>query len=162
MAPGQSRAGRSARHEAEALAGCPAELSTHPADRAADHEATRLLLAGECDSYTAEKRVLGAGDEPRWVLATVTALPVDPGMPPRYHVAFEDIGDRKRVEHELRGREERFRLAAEATQDAVWDWDLLTDRIAWDEPGARHLRLPARDAREYGGMVVRAAPLRRP
>ena len=127
----------------EALAGCPAELSTHPADRAADHEATRLLLAGECDSYTAEKRVLGAGGEPRWVLATVTALPVEPGVPPRYHVALVDIGDRKGAEVELRGREERFRLVAEATQDAVWDWDLLTDRITWDEPahatfGYRH------------------------
>jgi two-component system cell cycle sensor histidine kinase/response regulator CckA len=127
----------------EALAGRPAELSTHLADRAADNEATRLLLAGECDSYTAEKRVLGAGGEPRWVLATVTALPVDPGVPPRYHVALVDIGDRKGAEVELRGREERFRLAAEATQDAVWDWDLLTDRITWDEPthatfGYRH------------------------
>jgi PAS domain S-box-containing protein len=118
----------------EALAGRPAELSTHPADRAADHEAARLLLAGECDSYAAEKRVLGAGGAPRWVHATVTALPVGPGMPPRYHVALTDIGDRKEAEVELRGREERFRLAAEAAQDAVWDWDLLTDRITWDEP----------------------------
>jgi two-component system cell cycle sensor histidine kinase/response regulator CckA len=127
----------------EALAGCPAELSTHPADRAADHEATRLLRAGECDSYTAEKRLLGAGGEPCWVLATVTALPVEPGVAPRYHVALVDIGDRKRAEVELRGREERLRLVAEATQDAVWDWDLLTDRITWDEPahatfGYRH------------------------
>src|SRR6185503_13678623 len=85
----------------EALAGCPAELSTHPADRAADHEATRLLRAGECDSYTAEKRLLGAGGEPCWVLATVTALPVEPGVAPRYHVALVDIGDRKRAEAEL-------------------------------------------------------------
>ena len=46
-----------------------------------------------------------------------------------------DIGDRKGAEVELRGREERFRLVAEATQDAVWDWDLLTDRITWDELG---------------------------
>jgi two-component system, cell cycle sensor histidine kinase and response regulator CckA len=118
----------------EALAGRPAELSTHPADRTADHEAVRLLLAGECDSYTAEKRVLGAGGEPRWVLATVTAFPVGPGVPPRFHVALTDIGDRKQAEVELREREERFRLAAEAAQDAVWDWDLLTDRITWDEP----------------------------
>jgi two-component system cell cycle sensor histidine kinase/response regulator CckA len=118
----------------EALAGCPAELSTHAADRPADQEATRLLLAGECASYVAEKRLLRAGDEPVWVLATVTAIPSGPTAPPRYHVAFQDIGDRKRAERDLRAREERYRLAAEATQDAVWDWDLLTDRIAWDEP----------------------------
>ena len=118
----------------EALAGRPAELSTHPADRSADQEAARLLQAGECASYTAEKRLLRAGDEPVWVLATVTALPAAPGMPSRSHVAFEDISDRKRVEQDLRVREERYRLAAESTQDAVWDWDLLTDRLVWAEP----------------------------
>lgn len=28
---------------------------------------------------------------------------------------------------------EAYRLAIEATQDAVWDWDKLTDRIAWSD-----------------------------
>jgi PAS domain S-box-containing protein len=112
----------------EALAGCLAEHSTYPADRSADQEASRLLAAGECASYTAEKRLVRAGEEPIWVLATVTA------MPHGSHVAFEDIGDRKRAEADLRAREERYRLAAEATQDAVWDWDLLTDRMVWAEP----------------------------
>ncbi|HET9039982.1 MAG TPA: GAF domain-containing protein, partial [Gemmatimonadales bacterium] len=116
-----------------ALAGSPAEAATHPADRSADREAIRLLLAGECASYTAEKRLLREGDEPAWVLATVTALPPEPGVRPRYLVAFEDIGDRKRAEQDLRAREERYRLAAAAGQDAVWDWDLLTDRIVWEE-----------------------------
>ncbi|MEP6687997.1 MAG: PAS domain S-box protein, partial [Gemmatimonadales bacterium] len=114
----------------QALAGCAAALSTHPADRSADEEAVRLLGAGECASYTAEKRLLRAGDQPVWVLATVTA------MPPGSHVAFEDIDDRKQAEAELRAREERYRLAAETTQDPIWDWDLLTDRFVWAEPAA--------------------------
>jgi PAS domain S-box-containing protein len=120
----------------EALAGTPADGVTHPADRSSDQEAVRLLLAGECASYVAEKRLLRTGEEPVWVLATVTAMPAGPGRPVRFHVAFEDISDRKRTEADLRAREERYRLAAEATQDAVWDWDLLTDRIVWAEPAA--------------------------
>jgi hypothetical protein len=49
------------------------------------------------------------------------------------HVAFHDITDRKLAEQDLAHREERYRLAAEAAQDALWDWDLLTDRIVWSE-----------------------------
>lgn len=117
----------------EALAGCPAEAVTLPADRGADREATRLLLAGECSSYSAEKRLVRDGEEPVWVVSTVTAVPGGDGGPAHFHVALQDITDRKRAELDLRAREERYRLASEAALDAVWDWDLLTDRLAWDE-----------------------------
>jgi two-component system, cell cycle sensor histidine kinase and response regulator CckA len=40
-----------------------------------------------------------------------------------------DITDHKRIEEELRQSEERLALALKATQDAVWDWDLLTDAL---------------------------------
>jgi PAS domain S-box-containing protein len=112
----------------EALVGCPAEAFTHPADRAADQEAVRLLRAGEVASYGSEKRLLREGEEPVWVLATVTALPSG-----QLHVAFQDVTERKLAEQDLRHREERYRLAAEVAQDALWDWDLLTDRIVWTE-----------------------------
>jgi len=117
-----------------ALAGCPAEAVTHPADRAADEEAMRLLRAGECASYAIEKRLLRDDGEPLWVVATVSAVPDESGDVAHFHVAFQDITDRKRAELELRQREERYRLAAETAQDAVWDWDLLTDRVVWSEP----------------------------
>jgi PAS domain S-box-containing protein len=117
----------------QALAGCPVEASTHPADRSADQDASRLLRAGEVASYQSEKRLLREGEDPVWVLATVTALPDGP-----FHVAYQDITDRKLAEQDLGQREERYRLAAEAGNDALWDWDLLTDRLAWAEsPGGR-------------------------
>jgi len=117
-----------------ALADCPAESFTHPADRAADQEAMRLLRAGECASYAIEKRLLREDGEPLWVVSTVSAVPDESGDVVHFHVAFQDITDRKRAELDLRQREERYRLAAETTQDAVWDWDLLTDRLVWSEP----------------------------
>ena len=33
----------------------------------------------------------------------------------------------------LRETEERYRLAVRATSDAIWDWDLKSDRILWNE-----------------------------
>lgn len=41
----------------------------------------------------------------------------------------QDITERKRIEDELRESEERFALIANSTQEAVWDWDLRTDRL---------------------------------
>ena len=44
-----------------------------------------------------------------------------------------DITDRKRSEDQLKKTGERFRLVASATNDVVWDWDLVTDAIWWNE-----------------------------
>lgn len=43
---------------------------------------------------------------------------------------------RKELEQEiarLKDVEERYRLAAKATSDAVWDWDLVTNTLSWNE-----------------------------
>ncbi len=40
--------------------------------------------------------------------------------------------ERKRAENALRISEERFELMARATNDAVWDWDLVANRIWWN------------------------------
>jgi PAS domain S-box-containing protein len=44
-----------------------------------------------------------------------------------------DITERKRVEDALRRSEERFRTVARATNDTVWDWDITTDHLWWNE-----------------------------
>jgi PAS domain S-box-containing protein len=118
--------------EAELL-GAPAERITHPADREADREALALLLAGECDSYSGEKRCLNRSAEVVWVLATVTAVASVGGRPRQLVGGFQDITDRKAAETALREREERYRLAAGAASDAVRDWNLATDRVTWGD-----------------------------
>ena len=42
-----------------------------------------------------------------------------------------DITERKQAEEALSQSEERFKLIAWATKDAVWDWDLQTNQIWW-------------------------------
>ena len=41
--------------------------------------------------------------------------------------------ERKKNEEALKLSQERFELVARATSDAVWDWDLSTDEIWWNE-----------------------------
>jgi two-component system CheB/CheR fusion protein len=42
----------------------------------------------------------------------------------------EKVRERTR---ELSGSEERFRLVANATHDAIWDWDLVNNKVWWSE-----------------------------
>ncbi|HEY9618498.1 MAG TPA: PAS domain S-box protein [Microcoleaceae cyanobacterium] len=44
-----------------------------------------------------------------------------------------ELAERKQAEIALRQSEERFHLIAQVTNDAVWEWDLLTDRVWWNE-----------------------------
>ena len=54
------------------------------------------------------------------------------GRPARL-TTVRDITARKAAEAALRERDERFRLVARATNDAIWDWDLTTDDLWWNE-----------------------------
>ncbi|WP_245930887.1 PAS domain-containing hybrid sensor histidine kinase/response regulator [Methylobacterium radiodurans] len=53
------------------------------------------------------------------------------------HLGFVKILRDVTVEHTtglaLREAQERYRLAAKATNDAIWDWDLATDAVLWNE-----------------------------
>jgi two-component system cell cycle sensor histidine kinase/response regulator CckA len=54
----------------------------------------------------------------------------------------EDRRQRAQTEAALRESNERFLLVARATNDAVWDWNLLTDEIWWNESHSVLFRYP--------------------
>ena len=54
----------------EELLGALAEAIIHPDDRPVQREALRLLLAGECPSYTSEHRCVRRSGETVWGLVT--------------------------------------------------------------------------------------------
>ncbi len=55
------------------------------------------------------------------------------GKPTKVVVVSRDVTRRTRMEKMLRENESRFRLFVQATNDAVWDWDLLTNLFWWNE-----------------------------
>jgi PAS domain S-box-containing protein len=48
---------------------------------------------------------------------------------------IEHLVARRQAENKLRTNEERLRLARKATNDVVWDWDVVNDTQRWNEAG---------------------------
>src|SRR5215210_3311914 len=116
----------------EDLIGFPAEARTHADDIAADQEALRLLLAGECRTYTVEKRYLTTSGGIVWTLVNASLVTGPEGQASHLIAAIQDITERKQAELGLREREEGYRSVIVASGRAVRHWELATDRLTWD------------------------------
>ncbi len=111
----------------------------HADDRAAMRRTfEEALRAGT--TLEAEHRVASTRGEPRWVHLKAVVVRDAAGAPVRLLGTVIDVTARKSAElslrrayEELRESDERFRVVARATSDAVWDWDFATDVVTWNE-----------------------------
>ncbi|MBV9884626.1 MAG: PAS domain-containing protein [Sphingomonadaceae bacterium] len=112
-----------------------AQFSIHPDDRETTVAAwTEAVRTG--GPYATECRLRMADGSYR--AFRVRALPRrdETGRIVRWYGVSEDVQDRKEAELARRDVEERYRLAAMATNDAVWDHDLRADMIDWADNAA--------------------------
>ena len=68
-----------------------------------------------------------------WVRDEAVLIKNEGERPSVWQGVMLDITAQKEAEEALRQSEERFRLMAWATKDAVWDWDLQKNQIWWSE-----------------------------
>lgn len=59
----------------------------------------------------------------------VNAYPTPDGLA----VYFRNINDQRAREEALRVSQERFTLIAKATNDVIWDWDLIQNKVWWND-----------------------------
>ena len=88
-------------------------------------------VAIECVSATFEGEYHG-----RWW--EVNAYPKNGGV----SVYFRDVTERKRAALDLFESEQRYGLVAKATKDLIWDWDVRTDRVYFNEALTTVFRYP--------------------
>jgi PAS domain S-box-containing protein len=65
--------------------------------------------------------------------ATATPLLSMDGSIAEVLVVAANITEQERAREALEESEQRFRLLAEVTNDAIWDWDLVTNELWWNE-----------------------------
>ena len=103
----------------------------HPEDRA---RMWKLLDEAEASGHFAcDYRYIAKDGRVVWVRDEAVLLKGEGEKPSLWQGVMLDITAQKEAEEALRQSEERFRLMSWATKDAVWDWDLQTNRIWWGE-----------------------------
>jgi len=106
----------------------------HPDDRAwVDRAVEAALDPAGSGTYDIAYRTIGLEDGiERWVAAKGQAF-VAGSRTVRFIGTVRDVTQSRRAEQTLRETEERYRLAARATNDAIWDWNLATNQVLWNE-----------------------------
>jgi diguanylate cyclase (GGDEF)-like protein/PAS domain S-box-containing protein len=87
----------------------------------------------------------GDAIEWRWLVCRGMAVMDSLGEPIRLVGSVADITDRKIAEQALRKSEERYALAAAASNDGLYDWDLVANRVYYAPRWASLLGLSASD-----------------
>lgn len=59
----------------------------------------------------------------------LTVLPIKQRGEEFFCAFIRDITERKKAENEIRVSNERYDLVAKATNDSIWDWDLVTNQV---------------------------------
>jgi PAS domain S-box-containing protein len=118
---------------AQEIVGRSVELLFTPEDRG----------AGVPEREAAEARRTGAAADVRWhvrkdgsrvfIHGSSRVLRSADGEELGFLKIGRDETERRRREVELREAEQRYRLATMATNDAIWDWDLVSGSILWNE-----------------------------
>jgi PAS domain S-box-containing protein len=108
------------------------EKMVHPDDR--EPLLRRLAESfGTGEPAHAEWRIVRPDGDVRWLAGRWKVFRDAAGEPLRVMGTNVDITERKRLDEALRHSEECFRLAIKATNDAIWDVDLVTGTLSWNE-----------------------------
>ncbi|KPX29624.1 Sensory box sensor histidine kinase/response regulator [Pseudomonas coronafaciens pv. garcae] len=118
---------------AEEMSGQSAERFFTPQDRASGQIDYEMHLALRQGRASDERWHVRKDGQLFWASGEMIPLRGAKGA----HIGFVKIL-RDRTDEHLAGRaieeaQERYRLAAKATNDAIWDWDLKADYILWND-----------------------------
>lgn len=80
-----------------------------------------------------EEFVVNKKGDTKWLLTTRVPLQEDDNTIIGLVGISRDITDRKNIEESLRISNERFKIVSKATNDAIWDWDLVSGHVFWNE-----------------------------
>lgn len=117
----------------EEMLGKSADVFFTPEDREAGIPAMEMQAAMEKGRGIDERWHLRRSGERFWANGEMMALRDEDGAAIGFAKILRDRTEQKEGFARLQESQERYRLAARATNDAVWDWNLATNHILWNE-----------------------------
>ncbi len=99
----------------------------------AEHDALLSELKAAGSLTNREVRLKRKDGEAVWVIANLAIIPAEEFGIDIIKGSIIDVTESKMAAEALRRSEERFRIVARATNDALWDWDLITNTLWWNE-----------------------------
>ena len=105
--------------------------AVHEEDRAEAEAAFKRQLEGQ--ETHVDFRVIQPDGTVRWVLEHAVPVFGERGELERIVGTMRDVTEQKTADLRLRESEARFRLLSKATNDAIWDWDMTTNELWWNE-----------------------------
>jgi PAS domain S-box-containing protein len=137
-------------YRVEELVGMDASRLLHPVDLERARAVLRQALEPARTSRCTEFRLRRRTGEWRLFEARMACAEWSKGEAVAIATAH-DITNRRSVEQALRESDERQRYVVRATNNAIWDWDLITGRVLWN--GESHKLLRYR-AEEMGASIA--------
>ncbi|HRK77081.1 MAG TPA: EAL domain-containing protein [Thiobacillus sp.] len=115
----------------EALGKSPRFLQG-PLTDPAELERIRQAL-GKWQPLRSELIIHTKSGEAIWIEFDIAPVAGAAGRYTHWVAAGRDITERKQAQQALHKSEQRFKSVARTTTDTIWDWDLVSDRIWWNE-----------------------------
>jgi PAS domain S-box-containing protein len=104
----------------------------HPEDLASLEKAIQLAVENR-QPFSVTHRVIWPDGSIHWISAQGQISLNESGQISHVVGVALEVTEQKASEERLRISEEIFKLASRATQDLIWDWDIQTNRIRWNE-----------------------------
>ncbi|MBW4672954.1 MAG: PAS domain-containing protein [Desmonostoc geniculatum HA4340-LM1] len=105
----------------------------HPDDMGFVRQAIADHFAKINPFFISEHRIRCKDGTYKWVLNRGQAVWDENDNVVRMTNCHTDITERKLAEEQLRQSEERFQIVGRASNDILWDWDLQTDEVWWNQ-----------------------------
>ncbi len=145
-------------HTRDALLSKTFQDITHPDDLQADLHQLQMLIAGEIDAYSMEKRYLRPSGNPVWINLTVSVTRDADGQLDYFIAVIEDIDEKVQQRSVVQESERNWRLVVDVAQIGVLRIDYLKNTIIADTRAARLYSVPADTPIPRGEVHARIHP----
>ncbi|WP_189012308.1 PAS domain-containing protein, partial [Deinococcus malanensis] len=123
--------------------------SVHPDDQPELVSAIDTAIA-RGGPYAHQYRVRRRDGQYYWIEANGRVDHTQDGTPLSFPGVLLDAEERRAALSTLQESEERYRLAVRATNEVIWDWDLASDHISWNEAVQTHFGYTPQEIRPSG------------